>query len=220
MSTVFKRFCAVLCALGVFFAILTAAIGLPIYIRPFYYAHIDAMDLPECSGFTRAQIVEAYDEMLDYLTLPGREFGTGVLGYSESGKAHFEDCKVLFDLNASVLLGSGLVLAALFLLRKKLGPYRLGKHSAPFYGALGAIVLPIVVGGLAALDFDRAFVIFHRIFFPGKDNWIFDYRTDEIIRVLPQDFFMHCAILIGVGVLVFSIGVLVADHKKSKRLSS
>ena len=215
--TMIRRLCSLVFALSLLLFLLTASIGLPIYIRPFYYAHIDAMNLPEMSGFTKEQIVEAYDEVLDYLTLPGREFGTGVLKYSESGKDHFVDCKVLFDLNGSVLLGSGILLAVLLLLKKKLGPYRLGSRSAAFYGALVALILPIILGGLAALDFDRAFVIFHSIFFPGKTNWLFDYRTDEIIRVLPQDFFMHCAMLIGGGLLVFSGSILLADRIRNRK---
>jgi integral membrane protein (TIGR01906 family) len=76
---------------------------------------------------------------------------------------------------------------------------------ATFFAGAGALVVPLVVGGLAALDFDRAFVIFHHIFFPGKDNWMFDPRTDAIILVLPQQFFMNCAILIGVGLVTFSL---------------
>lgn len=216
-STFLQRFLCILLSLSLFLFLLTVSIGLPIYIRPFYYAHIDVMDLPEASGFTREQIVEAYDEVLDYLTLPGREFGTGDLKYSESGKDHFVDCKVLFDLNAGVMLSSGLLLAVLLVLRRKFGPYRLGKHSAAYYGAMAAIVLPIVVGSLAALDFDRAFVIFHSLFFPGKTNWLFDYRTDEIIRVLPQDFFMHCAMLIGGGLLALSASILIWDFVGIKK---
>ena len=83
-----------------------------------------------------------------------------------------------------------------------------------------ALVLPLVLGALAALDFDRAFVIFHSLFFPGKTNWIFDWRTDPIILVLPQDFFMHCAMLIGGGLVVFSLSILVFEifrEKKAKR---
>jgi integral membrane protein (TIGR01906 family) len=70
------------------------------------------------------------------------------------------------------------------------------------------------VGGLAALDFNRAFVIFHHIFFPGKDNWMFDPRTDEIILVLPQEFFRNCAILIGAGLLVMSVMLMILSKNK------
>ena len=207
---------SILCAVCVGFFLLTAAIGLPIYIRPFYYAHIEAFDLPARSGYTAEEIRAAYDEVLDYLTLPGKEFSTGVLPHSAEGKAHFEDCKVLFDLNASILIGSGLVLAVLFLMRKKWGPYRIGKHSAPFWAAVLSVTAPIMIGCLAALDFDRAFVIFHSIFFPGKTNWVFDWYADPIIRVLPQEFFMDCAILIGVGLIAMAVGILVWEGKRKK----
>lgn len=213
-----QKLLSVLCTVCVFLLILTASIGLPIYIRPFYYAHIEAMDLSARSGFTAQEIWEGYDQVLDYLTLPGKEFGTGVMAYSAEGKAHFEDCKVLFDLNASILLGSGLVLAVLFGMRKRWGPYRLGKRSAAFWAAALSLTAPMIIGVLAARDFDRAFVVFHSIFFPGKTNWVFDWNADQIIRVLPQDFFMHCAILIGGGLVTISLGIIVGEfvHKKNK----
>jgi len=60
-------------------------------------------------------------------------------------------------------------------------------------------------------------VIFHSIFFPGKTNWLFDWRTDPIILVLPQDFFMHCAMLIGGGLIIFSAGILIFDTFREKK---
>ena len=214
MKNRWEKLPALLLAVAVFCGILTASIGLPIYIRPFDYAHIEALDLPGVSGFTADQIRTAYDEVLDYLTLPGQEFGTGVMACSDSAADHFRDCRVLFDLNAGVLLGSVTVILVLLLLRRTgwIKRLRIGSHSGAFWGALAAVGLPLVIGALAALDFSRAFVIFHSIFFPGKDNWIFDWYTDQIIRVLPQQFFMNCAILIGAGVLLLSLTVLVAER--------
>lgn len=213
-----NRWLALLLAVAVFFFIFTASIGLPIYIRPFYYAHIEALDLPGVSGFTADQIKDAYDEVLDYLTLPGREFGTGVMACSESAADHFRDCKALFDLNAAVLLISTAVILASLLLRRFgcVGTLTIGSRSGAFWGALSAVGFPLVIGALAALDFNRAFVIFHSIFFPGKDNWLFDWNKDQIIRVLPQQFFMNCAILIGTGILVLSLGILAVTRKKVK----
>ena len=211
-----RRFCSVICMVCVFLFLLTASIGLPIYIRPFYYAHIGAFDLEARSGYSEEQIRQAYDEVLDYLTLPGKEFGTGELLHSADGEAHFEDCKVLFDLNASILLISGAILAMLFVMRRRWGAYRLGKHSAYHWAAVLSLAAPIVIGALAAMDFDRAFVIFHSIFFPGKTNWVFDWFADPIIRVLPQEFFRNCAILIGGGLVTMSGGILIWEGRKKK----
>jgi integral membrane protein (TIGR01906 family) len=213
-----NRVLSLIFALSLVLFLITAAISLPIYCRGFYYAHIEPMGLPEYTGFSPEQIRESYDEVLDYLTA-GTEFGTGVFPHSAEGADHFADCKVLFDLNRNVLLLSGAVLLILLLLRKlgKTGPYRLGRRSAAFWAAIFAVVLPIVLGALAATDFDRAFVIFHSLFFPGKSNWIFDWRTDAIILALPQDFFMHCAMLIGGGLLAFSLGVLIFDGIRERK---
>ena len=208
-----KRAIFVIFAVALVLLVLTVSIGLPIYLRPFYYAHIDALELDQASGFTKDQIRTAYDQVLDYLTLPGKPFGTGEIAHSQEGAAHFADCKVLFDLNAWVLVGSALVVLGILLVRKRCKLPSL--RPAAFWAGVSALTLPIVVGTLAAMDFDRAFVIFHQIFFPGKDNWIFNYYTDPIIQILPQTFFMNCAILIGVGLLLLSGCLLwLGRHRK------
>lgn len=214
-----SRILSVLLAAAVFLCILTGSIALPIYIRPFYYAHIQALDLPEVSGFTAEQIQSAYDEVLDYLTLPGRTFGTGDMACSQSAQAHFEDCKGLFDLDAGLLLGSiGCILLLAILKRLgKTGEYRLAGKSSAFWGAVCALVIPVVVGVLAALDFERAFVVFHSIFFPGKDNWLFDPVTDQIITILPQEFFRNCAILILAILVAGCAALIAADLIRSRR---
>ena len=209
-----KRFLSVLCMVCVCLFLLTAAISLPIYIRPFYYAHIGAYDLEAVSGYSEEEIRQAYDEVLDYLTLPGKEFSTGAMACSHEAEHHFADCKVLFELNDAIWIGSACILVLLFLMRKKWGPYRLGRHSAPFWAAVLSVTAPIIIGALAAIDFDRAFVIFHSIFFPGKTNWIFDWYADQIIRILPQEFFRNCAILIGAGLVTMAGGILVWENRK------
>ena len=74
-----NKIAAIVFAIALFFLILTLSIGLPIYIRPFFYAHIAPLDLEAESGFTRAEIIEAYNDVLDYLTLPGKPFCSGVM---------------------------------------------------------------------------------------------------------------------------------------------
>ena len=64
------------------------------------------------------------------------------------------------------------------------------------------------LGGLVALDFNSAFLVFHALFFAGKDNWLFDPATDEIIDALPEEFFMNCAILIGASLILISLGLI------------
>ena len=190
--------------------IITFSIGLPIYFRPFYYAQIEILDIEGYSGADYETIKEAYDELLDYLTVPGKEFSTGDFKYSENGKSHFVDCKVLFDLNAYAFLISLIGFIALTVLNKK-GVFELWRPfgmNIAFCSGAYTLTGFAIIGGLAALDFDAAFTVFHRIFFPGKDNWLFSWYEDEIIRILPQDFFMNCAILILVSIILICLGCI------------
>ena len=196
----------------------TAAIAAPILCRPFYYAHIGPMDLEARTGLTREEIMTAFNEVLDYC-LGADVFSTGVLRWSESGRAHFTDVRVLFLLDLRVLALSAVLLAVTLLFVRKTGrtPARpLGRGPAFWAGAgLGGVFL--LVGALAALDFDRAFVLFHALFFPGKDNWLFNPATDQIINILPQEFFRNCAILILALLVLGCAALIVWDLRRPKK---
>lgn len=189
--------------------LLTAAISVPILCRPFYYSHIEPMGLCEATGLTREEIVTAFDEMMDYC-LGAQEFSTGKLAWSQEGKDHFTDVRLLFLLDLRVLIVSICALIITFVVSRLVGrrPGSLLGRGFPFWAGAGLGGAFLLIGALAALDFDRAFVIFHTLFFPGKDNWIFNPHTDQIINILPQDFFMHCALLI-LAVLVIGCLVLI-----------
>jgi len=207
-------------SIAAFILIVTCSIAVPIYCRPFYFWHIKALNL-EKSGYSTEQIKEAYNEILDYLTLPGGTFHAGVFPFTESGASHFADCKVLFTINAILLILSAVFVIAALVLRKqnRILTLYIGSFHASFYAAVTCIGLIVLVAVLASMDFYAAFVTFHSIFFPGKENWILNYRTDPIINVMPQDFFMHCAILIGICIVVISLIIIIwqaHERKKAK----
>lgn len=178
--------------------ILSVSVAAPILLRPFYYAHIEALGLEDATGLTRTQVVQAYDQMMDFCIGRTEEFSTGSLPWSPSGRAHFVDVRGLFllDLRAAAL--SGLLLLAWRLWKKKSAvvPYRFLGHSFAFWGSAGLLSIFFILALFAALDFERAFLLFHALAFPGKINWYFDPHTDGIIRILPLPFFRNCAILI------------------------
>ena len=64
------------------------------------------------------------------------------------------------------------------------------------------IAIPLILGFFAFIDFDRLFVMFHQLVF-SNDYWLFNPRLDPIINILPENFFMHCFILI-VFIVLFS----------------
>ena len=177
---------------------------------------IDGLDLVESTGFTKNVIITAYNDMLNYLTLPWAEFKTGALKYSSTGAQHFKDVKVLFNLNAGVLVASAIVVVVLNELNKKgvITFVKFKNRSAYFYSGVINVLLPLVIGVFALIDFETAFYVFHYIFFPGKSNWIFNPYTDQIITILPIEFFASCAVLIGVALIVISLIYIIIDRKK------
>ena len=219
-------------AIAVAVLILTFSIGLPIYFRPFYYMQIDADEIRDMvmlyskhfdlgyieSDITEQTIRDAFDEVMDFLTL-GKEFGTGIFDYSESGKSHFEDCKILFDLNAAALIISALTVGAVLILEKK----RVIRLARPFgfnmifIASVGMLATFAVIGAAAAINFDAAFTVFHKILFPGKSNWYFDPCYDGIIFILTEEFFMACGLLILVSIVLLTTAAItygVIDRKR------
>lgn len=192
--------------------LLTAAIAVPILCRPFYYAHIEPLELCEQTGLTREEIQTAFDEMMDFC-LGGEEFSTGVLRWSEEGKAHFADVRTLFLFDLKALAAAIAALIIVLFVSRLVGrrPGRLLGRSCTFWAGAGLAAVFVIVGALASIDFDRAFALFHTLFFPGKDNWLFDPSKDQIINILPQTFFMNCAILILAVLLLGCLALVLWD---------
>lgn len=206
---------------AIFFIIITFSIGLPIYCRFFYYFQIDSLNLVETSGYSYETIKTAYDEMLNFLIYPAQEFSTGALKFNEAGKAHFVDCKVLFDLNITVFIICALTIAIILILKKKkvISLCKPFKMHVAFTSAVSIFLVFSILGLLVASNFDNAFIIFHKIFFPGKDNWHFNPRDMEIINILPQEFFLNCAILIGASIILISLTIIIYQLIKRKKAS-
>ncbi len=198
--------------------VLSGSIAVPLLCRSFYYAHIGPMNLTGY-GLTEEEIKTAYNEMMDFCLGRREDFSAGVLPFSQSGADHFADVQKLFLLDLRVLKLSAAVLGFLlgWCLVGRMRPHRFLNRGPGFWAAAGLGASFLIVGGLAALDFDRAFVIFHSVFFPGKDNWIFDWQTDPIILFLPQDFFRNCAVLILALLLAWCAALIGADLWAGRR---
>ena len=193
--------------------VLTSSVAMPILVRPFYHAHVEYYQLDDYVGLPAEAIYEAYDEVMDYTIGLSDTFSAGVFAFSEEGEAHFADVKVLFllVLGAMVMSAVGLIISYCYGRKKRLGTYRFRGHTAGFWAAVGLVGTIVVLGIAIAIDFDRAFVVFHTIFFPGQSNWIFDDQIDPIILVLPQEFFRNCAILIGGLMILWCTALIGGD---------
>lgn len=179
--------------------------------RPLYHWDMKAMNLSAVSGLTEEQILRNYDTLIDYNNIWGPD--TLVfpdLAMSESGRIHFEEVKRVFSVfewmvPVTLVLG----VAGIWCFHQK------KQFLYLKYTALLSILVPAAIGIAMAVSWDTVFVTFHKIVF-RNNLWIFDARTDPVITILPDTFFLHCAILIIAGVLIGSGICCILYLKKRK----
>ena len=184
-----------LLALVTFLFIVSAAVVLVLHFRPLYYLDVDLLGIEALSGLPKAEIVQNYDVLIDYNSLFGPaalEFPT--LPMSETGRIHFEEVKRVFLFFERTFF----VTAALFVLGVIYRHFRRSPGWLLLSGVL-TLAIPAVLGLFIALNWQRVFVLFHQIVF-RNNYWIFDAATDPVITILPDTFFLHCAL--GILLLV------------------
>ncbi len=179
--------------------IISAAVVITLNFRPLYYWEMDRMDLDQVSGLSQEQIRRNYDVLIDYNNFWGPdtlEFPD--LPMSEGGRIHFEEVKrvfLFFEYMVPVTLVLAVAGVAWFRRRRQ---FRYLK-----YAALLTVLVPLAAGLAIAVNWDQAFVLFHEVVF-RNDLWIFNASTDPVITILPDTFFLHCAVMILVLVVLGS----------------
>ena len=194
----------ILTSVSLTLCLICLAVVITLNFRPLYYFDIGYFNLVERTGYTEEIIRENYDVLIDYNSVfykGSLEFPT--LPMSEESRIHFVEVKEIFVFFQAVLFPVTLIgsIFGIFALKKQKPTYLL-------LTSVLSIAIPSVLGFLIAMNWDRFFVLFHELFF-NNDYWIFDYRTDPIILFLPDGYFMHCAIMILLLILVGSLSCFI-----------
>ena len=100
---------------------------------------------------------------------------------------------------------------------RHLHPDRILGRGPLFWGPVVLVALFGIIGAVAARDFSGFFVKFHEVFFPGKENWIFDEAQDEIIKILPEEVFRNFALIILAVIIAASVVCILADLVMGRR---
>lgn len=198
----FNRFKISDILIGIIFTLFFLSIGVvfTINFRPLYYLDVELLNISETSGYPKDEIIANYDALIDYSS----PFFKGCLSFptlesSPSGLKHFEEVKDIFIFFYGLSVFTLITLILIVIYKSKKSDINYLAVSS-----LTAIILPIITGFFLAIDFDTAFVIFHKIFF-NNDYWLFDPITDPIINILPSTFFLHCASMIIAFILLGSL---------------
>jgi integral membrane protein (TIGR01906 family) len=190
--------------------IIFSAVKVTLMFKTLYYLDIEYLNIEKESNFSRDEIIKNYDYVIDYLLNQKEEkFNLPSIPYTNNGAIHFEDVKNLFTAIDYLLVITG-IFSAIGIY------YNIKNRRLGFLKTTSSllIILPIVLFTVFIIDFDSAFTTFHKIFF-SNDYWLFNPRLDQIINILPQEFFYHCAIVILTIIFIFSVSLRII-YKKIK----
>jgi len=187
---------------SIIFAIflISTTVKITLNFRPLYYFDIEYLKITEEVDMDKEEIKRNYDVLIDYLqpSYKGeREFPS--LPMSEEGRIHFVDVKNIFIFFEYVMWITLFISfgGLIYLIIKN--DYIVFKYTAIMLFAFPLIlIIPFLI------NFNYVFTLFHKIAFTN-DYWLFDPSTDPIILLLPERYFMHCALLMVVLVTIYSI---------------
>ena len=195
---------AILCSL----TIICLAVSITVWFRPVYYLDMKLLDIPEESGYSEEICRRNYDVLIDYNIIGGpSEFKFPDMQMSESGRIHLEEVKRIFIFTQVEALAGIAVLAAVYLRKRK----KSWMHLTGFVtAAIAAAVLLAIV-----IDWEWTFETMHGLLF-DNDYWLFNSKTDPVIKILPEEFFMHCGIMIIGLTAAFTSGLEILYRRKRK----
>ena len=183
--------------------IICVSVTATVIARPLYYMDIKNLEIPQTSGYSATVCKENYDVLIDYNLLGGpSELELPSFNMSEQGEIHFAEVREIFMVMQgisiiAVVAAAGILSHIIEASKRHAGKRELIRSRSLWmrYTGVVLIVVTAVIGIAMAIDWQWSFEMMHRIFF-DNDYWLFDPVHDPVITILPDEFFMHCGILI------------------------
>lgn len=200
---------SILLALSLTTALLTAAIYLPATAEWLMRPLMERYAPPEDTRLPAAEYEPVVEMICDYLQGDVLTFqhvftvdGTEYAAFNQKEQQHMADVQDLFRLCRVVnLVCLGMLLLGGCAVRRRLDRRTFRRTLLVILGVVAAVIL------LACIDFDGLFTLFHRIAFTN-DLWLLDPQTDLLIRLMPIEFFISYAAIIGGCWLLGMAGLL------------
>ncbi|URZ04028.1 TIGR01906 family membrane protein [Clostridium felsineum] len=218
-----SNFLQIILSILIFTFLFSMIINLTINFKYLYYYDIKALNITSnfnstVESYTGKKIVlndskvkEDYNYMISYINgaTPKKTFNLPNLPSSSHGQIHFMDVENLIKkVNMAAFSIFLPILVGIILCFKKRKKLYLKISSLMLF------IIPIIIGILSLNGFSNVFIKFHELFF-NNNYWLFDPADDPVILILPEEFFLHCSILILI--LCFILGGILMKLYKSKK---
>lgn len=133
--------------------------------------------------------------------------------FSPDEKAHLSDVKKLYGSFCIAVCAFGIYLVIFLSASSKYD--KIFMLDVVKSATVTASFLPLVI----AACFNRAFVLFHKMFFPGG-NWRFDIEKSVMVNIYTEAFFEKLCILMSVGNTVICLILFMLALFKSRRMGN
>ena len=216
-------------ALCVLVLIISQSVIIPTFFMPFFQWQYTRSETAAEIGIAHEDLIRVTTKLLDYMR--GRRdslhgITAEVIGRDEIASLaygedfftvteiqHMVDVRVLYEQlfmarNVAFFLLIALVLG--MFLQKENPLFLLSRCSREILA--GFWIIMMVFAGVIALNFERAWTIFHYIFFrqDAARNWLLTPFIDLMINMYPLEFFLHISIFFAGLVTLFSAAIIIA----------
>jgi len=215
-----------LTAICVLILVAAQSIAIPTFMKSFYGYHFEKLQIPQSIEVEHDELMRVTGEMLDYMK--GRRDDLiieSVVGgeerefFNEREKDHMADVYDLFAIGfkvRNVAFWSLIFFILLMIVLKIPVAYFLARCCREVLAGFISLAALLII--IIAIDFNRAFEVFHLMFF-DNDLWLLDPSTDLLINIVPQKFFVNISIAIGVLISTFSIAIVAVSSVYLRRVS-
>ena len=188
-------------------AILSLAVSILPFLTPAWVAfEQERAGAATWTGYSEPDLRAVSDSILGDLVLGRGDFDVqldGVPVLTPAERAHMRDVRGVFG-GLALLAALSAVLIVVAFRRRRAAEARARTWLAIRRGAVTLAGVVVVLGLVAAVAFDAAFELFHRLFFaPG--TYDFDPRTSRLVQLFPESFWSETAIAVGAVIVVLAL---------------
>jgi integral membrane protein (TIGR01906 family) len=209
---VFKKTSQALIQVFYAISIISTAVLMVLNITSVYKYVIFKYGLIKYTGLSAEVLMDNYKRAVYYVQNPFiKELNFNTIPISEFARIHFFEVKRIFIVLYIFSIAFIIVMIIKILSRKN---NKLRRNIIENFNSSSNIItlIFIFVSASAAIDFDKTFYFFHKIFF--KNNyWMFDPAIDPIINALPEELFAIEFSLIVAVLVIFTIIIKILNRK-------
>jgi integral membrane protein (TIGR01906 family) len=200
-------------------AILILAVSILPFLTPAWVAfEQDRAQAAAWTGYSAPDLRVVTDSILGDLVLGRGDFDVQLAGapvLTPPERAHMRDVRGVFG-GLALLAALSAVLVVVAFRRSRAGAARTRTWLAIRRGAITLAGVVVILGLVAAVAFDAAFELFHRLFFaPG--TYDFDPRTSRLVQLFPETFWSETAIAVGAVVVVLALVIAWLAARRADR---